>query len=136
MRRVGLTLRPKRLQSPLMRKTARPAVVLAAMGCSLALFACHSYKDTAIQGIRENRDDIKTCISEGVQRNAQLKGAMEMRIQVAPNGKINQFAFSKDEVKDPQFSECIKNRAIQWQLPAPPSGKMETFEYKFNVGMK
>jgi len=100
------------------------------------LAACHSYKDTAIQGIRQNRADIQACIAEAAQRNSALKGGMEMKLEVAPTGKINQFAFSKDEVKDPQFSDCIKNRAIQWQLPAPPSGKMETFEYKFNVGMK
>ena len=53
MPRVGLTLRAKRLQSPLMRKTARPAVVLATLVCSVSLAACHSYKDTAIKGVRD-----------------------------------------------------------------------------------
>ena len=113
-------------------------MVLGTLACALplALAACHSYKNTAIEGVRQNRGDITACIGEAGQRNASLKGAMEMKIEVAPNGKVNQFAFTKDEVKDPQFTECVKNRAIQWQLPPPPSGKNEVFEYKFNVGLK
>lgn len=119
-----------------MRKIARPTLALGTLFCSLALAACHSYKDTAIEGVRQNRGDIQTCIGEAAQRNAALKGQMEIKIQVAPDGKVNQFAFVKDEVKDPQFNDCVKNRAVQWQLPPPPNGKMEIFQYKFNVGMK
>ena len=111
-------------------------MVLGAVCCALSLAGCHSYKDSAIEVVRQNRSDITTCISEAGQRNASLKGSMEMKIQVAPNGKVNQFAFTKDDVKDPQFSECVKGRAIQWQLPPPPSGKPEIFSYKFNVGLK
>lgn len=98
--------------------------------------ACHSYKDDALAGVRQNRGDLQACIGEAAQRNPAIKGQMEMKLEVAPNGKINQFGFTKDEVKDPQFSECVKGRVIQWQLPAPPKGKMEVFQYKFNVGMK
>ena len=111
-------------------------MVFGTLFCALTLAACHSYKDTAIEGVRQNRGDITACIGEAGQRNASLKGSMEMKIQVAPNGKVNQFAFTKDEVKDPQFTECVKSRAIQLQLPPAPSGKPETFDYKFNVGLK
>lgn len=119
-----------------MRKIARPALVLGSLFCSLGLGACHSYKDTAIEGIRQNRGDIQACISEAYQRNAGTKGQMEMKLQIAPDGKVNQFAYTQDEVKDPQFAECVKSRAVQWQLPPPPSGKMEVFQYKFNVSGK
>ncbi len=116
-----------------MRKIARPALVFGTLLCSLALGACHSYKDTAIESIRGNRGDIQACIGEAYQRNGSAKGQMELKLQVAPDGKVNQFAFVKDEVKDPQFAECVKSRAVQWQLPAPPNGKMEVIQYKFNV---
>lgn len=119
-----------------MFKTAKPTMVLGTLCCALSLAACHSYKDTAIEAVRQNRADITTCIGEAGQRNATLKGAMEMKMEVAPNGKVNQFAFTKDEVKDPQFTECVKSHAINWQLPATPSGKPEVFSYKFNVGLK
>jgi hypothetical protein len=58
---------------------------------------------------------------------------MAMKFEIAPNGKVNRFIFSKDDVKDPTFTECLKQRAIQWQFPPPPSGKMEVFEYPFKV---
>ncbi len=120
-----------------MRKISRPALVLGTLVGTLSLGACHSYKDTAIEAVRQNRGDIQACIGEAYQRNGSAKGQMEMKLQVAPDGKVNQFAFTKDEVKDPQFAECVKSRAVQWQLPAPPNGKLEIFSYKFNVsGMK
>ena len=117
-----------------MVKRNRFAVCLGALSC--ALLACHPYKDQALQSVRQNRGDIQACVGEAAQRNVTLRGSMEIKFEIAPNGKVNRFALSKDEVKDPQFAECVKNRAIQWQLPPPPSGKMETFDYKFNVGMK
>ena len=121
-----------------MRTTRRNGSVLP-LGCFalsvLALGACHKYSDDALTAVRANSGDIKACIDEAAQRNPQLKGRMELLLEIAPNGKVNRLGFSKDEAKDPQLADCVKQRAQNWQLPPPPSGKNEEFTYKFNVGV-
>lgn len=101
---------------------------------SFGLSACNTYKDQAIATVRQNAGDIQTCRNDAEARKPGLKGAMELALEVAPNGKINRIGWSKDEVKDPQLADCIKDKATNWQLPPPPSGKMEQFTYKFRIG--
>lgn len=124
-----------------MLKTSRPLSVstLGSLSLSLGLLAvlastgCNSYKKTGVEAVRTNKGDIDACVSELKNRTPGAQGEMGLKFEIAPNGKVNRFIFSKDEVKDPAFTECVKQRAIQWQLPAPPSGKMEVFEYGFKV---
>jgi hypothetical protein len=136
----SLTLRLARRQSAIMAKINVKAQGLYSLGLyslTCALLACHPYRETALRSVRENRGDLQECIGEAAQRGSTaLRGTMELRLEISPSGTVHRFIFTRDEIKDPQFSDCIKNRAIQWHLPPPPSGKLELFSYKFNVGMK
>lgn len=121
-----------------MLNTSRPlslfgSVSLCLVAGALSLGGCNRYKDSGVETVRTNKNDITACVDELNSRNPAAKGEMAMKFEIAPNGKVNRFIFSKDDVKDPAFSECLKQRAIQWQFPAPPSGKMEVFEYPFKV---
>ena len=121
-----------------MLNTSRPFSLLGSLSLclvagALSLGGCNRYKDSGVETVRANKNDISACVNELFQRSPGAKGEMGLKFEIAPNGKVNRFIFSKDDVKDPAFSECLKQRAIQWQFPAPPSGKMEVFEYPFKV---
>ncbi|HMY57091.1 MAG TPA: AgmX/PglI C-terminal domain-containing protein [Pseudomonadota bacterium] len=97
----------------------------------VVLAGCHGYKDTGIATVRQNNNDLKSCLQEASARNPNLKGMMELAFEIGPDGKVNRFGFAKDEYKDQMLSDCVKAKATTWQFPAPPSGKMEQFTYKF-----
>ncbi len=102
---------------------------------SLAFVAgCHGYKDTGIATIRQNNNDLRSCLQEASARNPNLKGTMDLAFEIGPDGKVNRFGFVKDEFKDQLLSDCVKAKATSWQFPAPPSGKMEQFTYRFSSG--
>jgi hypothetical protein len=121
-----------------MMKTSRPSPVIGPLSVSLllgalALGGCNRYKDVGVETVRSNKNDISGCVSEMFTRNPGAKGEMSMKFEITPDGKVNRFAIGRDDVKDPAFSDCLKQRAVQWQFPPPPSGKMELFEYPFKV---
>jgi hypothetical protein len=119
-----------------MMKTSRPSLLLGTLSLltfALALGGCNRYKDVGTETVRSNKNDVSACVSEMFQRNPGAKGEMSMKFEINPDGKVNRFAIGKDDVKDPAFSDCLKQRAVQWQFPAPPSGKPELFEYTFKV---
>lgn len=128
---------PGRSCKVLFMKTTRRNVSVLALGSLLVgtlVTGCNKYEDQALTAVRANRNDVQNCITEAAQRNPNVSGDMELALEVAPNGKINRLGMPKDEAKDPLLTECVKQRAANWQLPAPPSGKMETVKYKFRVG--
>lgn len=114
---------------------SRVLVSLGTLAVSTVLAGCHSYKDDALQAIRQEprHSDVAGCVADAVKRNPAARGSLELALEMAPNGKVNRLAFPSDSVKDPQLTECVKQKAANWDMRIPSSGKMETFVYKFQV---
>lgn len=107
-------------------------------GCLLlaAAFGCNKYDETGVNTVRQQKNDLQACIGEASSRNPALKGQvheMDLKFEIAPDGSVQNFSIDKDQTKDAGFADCLNQRARSWRFPAPPSGKVEKFGYKFNA---
>ncbi len=107
-------------------------------GCLLAAVAggCNKYDETGLNTVRQQKGDLQACMGDASAKNPALKGQvheMDLNFEIAPDGSVANFSIPKDSAKDPGFNDCLNQRVRSWRFPAPPSGKVEKFGYKFNA---
>lgn len=82
--------------------------------------------------IRQYRGALVACYEAALKRNATLSGKITLRFSIGKVGKVSKVSIEEDTMHDPDFNECIVERASNWRFPPPQSGNDDVqFAYPF-----
>jgi outer membrane biosynthesis protein TonB len=83
--------------------------------------------------VREIRGRIRavtTCYEQGLKRNPNIGGKLQLRFEVSTVGKVTSAEIENDSMHDEEVASCIKSRVMTWRFPAPAGGRVQ-FSYPF-----
>jgi hypothetical protein len=101
-----------------------------------AVSGCAKYDDMGLAHVRAQNGDLTFCTNLAKERNPALAGQhhlMTLGFEIAPDGNVNRFGILKDGANDAGYRDCLTEKAKAWKFPAPPSGKMEKFDYAYDA---
>ena len=114
----------------------RQSMILGMMGLLCALPGCKNpYRDAVTETVKQSHwGELQECGRELEARTPGQHGVVTVAIEVQPDGKVSRTGFGKgDDVKDEAMRECIRQKSLNWQLPANTSGNPELIEIQFKL---
>ena len=75
---------------------------------------------------------VLACIDGSVARRPDLRGTLELRLQVGADGHVANVTV--DGVLDDALTACVANDALAWTFPPPQDGACAFVEAPFAVG--
>lgn len=72
--------------------------------------------------VRSSHDRSRKCYEEGLDRDSNLKGRLQIRFVIGRDGKVSGAADAADEMPDAQVRECVLGVFRSLEFPRPEGG--------------
>jgi len=87
---------------------------------------------TAVRSVvRSHLGEITACVSRARMDDRDLKGKVQIRIDVAPTGRVTKTAVASSTGATPALETCMLRAVAGWTFPAPAGGVRGAFSYPF-----
>ncbi|MBZ0121696.1 MAG: AgmX/PglI C-terminal domain-containing protein, partial [Sandaracinaceae bacterium] len=80
--------------------------------------------------VRSHLEEVRLCYEQGLDRDANLAGVVEVSFVVDPTGTVPSAAVRRTTIDDPSVGECIRRAVLRWRFPHPRGGSV-TINYPF-----
>jgi len=81
--------------------------------------------------VRSHLGEITACVSRARMDDRDLKGKVQIRIDVAPTGRVTKTAVASSTGATPALETCMLRAVAGWTFPAPAGGVRGAFSYPF-----
>jgi hypothetical protein len=88
-------------------------------------------RETVRRIIRSQMGQIKWCYQKALQREPDLGGKIVLGFLIGPNGATQGPKVVSNNMGTDEVGECIAQKALRWQFPAPPNGAVVKVSYPF-----
>ncbi len=85
--------------------------------------------------VNRNRPEVRQCFREGMQRNPELRGEVEVAFTIQGDGTVAYPSIVRSTVADPAVEACVKSTVKGWKFPVfVASGGDVDVRFPFTVG--
>ena len=74
--------------------------------------------------VRQHFGRFRTCYEKGLQRDAQLKGRVAIRVEIGRDGRVTQSSDGGSDLPDPEVVRCIAEGFRPIVFPRPDGGSV------------
>lgn len=85
--------------------------------------------------VRNNQAAIRQCYQEGVLRQANLQGRVELAWRISVEGAVSECRVTGSTLNEPRVEECIVREVRSWRFPRPDGGEVSV-DYPFIFGQR
>ncbi|MGE0171593.1 MAG: AgmX/PglI C-terminal domain-containing protein [Oligoflexales bacterium] len=79
-----------------------------------------------IEGVVDtNQYQLQLCFELALKRNKTTSGRMEWQWILNSKGEISAIELVSSSIKDPQMTQCVKQKILSWKFPKPRRGSIE-----------
>ena len=89
--------------------------------------------EAAARALAQCEPSLRACYQQGVERDAELWGRIQFRIDQAADGRVQKVAEDESRFPDRQVVDCMVNVIQTQPLPAPKGGEL-TFVFAVRLG--
>jgi hypothetical protein len=75
---------------------------------------------------------IRSCYEKQLKRNNELRGRVEMQIEILPTGRVGRVDFNANTTGDRAITACMKSKAKRWRFPKFGGSCTVTFPFSFS----
>jgi len=105
-----------------------PAVAQTVQPAQVAMF--DTLTVTSVVGT--HRPEVLKCFADGKKKDHNLKGTINLSLQVEPSGKVHRVQVSST-LTSPLVAACVVKSANLWKFPARTSNDPATVTYPFTI---
>jgi TonB family protein len=80
--------------------------------------------------LRSHTPALRTCYDNALQRNASVRGHMDVQVTVDPLGEVKVANITQSSTNDTQLDTCVTQQMKRWRFPAPG-----TQDARFTTGL-
>ena len=88
-------------------------------------------KDLIRRIVRAHINEVRHCYNQGLARDPNLKGRINIQFTVTPEGKVRAAAVLEDTLADKTVGTCISAAVLRWTFPKPAGGADVIISYPF-----
>jgi TonB family protein len=92
-----------------------------------------SVDPAAVQAVvRSHVAEIATCVSRARMADRDLHGRVQLRIELAPTGRVSGTSVTASTGSMASLESCIKKAVVTWAFPPPAGGVRAAISYPFS----
>jgi len=84
-----------------------------------------------LSAIKRSLRSIQACYERSLAQNPELKGKVEVRVVVGPDGRVKQAKVVQTTLGDAACELCVVERASAWSLSASKEESSFTVRFRF-----
>lgn len=81
--------------------------------------------------VRAHLNEVRGCYDQGLARNPNLRGRVEIQFAIGPTGAVSSSAVSESSVADDNVGRCIAKAVKRWRFPTNAIGGTAMVSYPF-----
>lgn len=81
--------------------------------------------------VRAHLNEVRGCYDQGLARDPNLRGRVEIQFAIGPTGSVASAAVSETSVDDEQVGRCIAKAVKRWRFPTNAIGGTAMVSYPF-----
>ncbi|MFS4460489.1 AgmX/PglI C-terminal domain-containing protein [Bdellovibrio sp. HCB2-146] len=91
-------------------------------------------KNMVMQTISKNFSGLKSCYTQGLKQNADMKGKVVMTWDLDARGKVTRAGIEDSQLKNKNVEECMVKQFSEWHFPsqAKIAGSKDKMTYTFH----
>jgi TonB family protein len=88
-------------------------------------------KDIIRRIVRAHINEVRYCYNQGLVRDPNLKGRVEVQFTIGPTGKVPVSVVQQSSIKDTNVANCVAKAVRRWTFPKPQGGGNVVVTYPF-----
>ena len=85
--------------------------------------------------VRAHINEIRHCYNQGLARNPNLKGRINVRFRIGGDGKVLASEIAEDTLGDPTVGTCVLSSVKRWVFPKPAGSSVDiTYPFVLEPG--
>jgi TonB family protein len=88
-------------------------------------------KDIIRRIVRAHINEVRHCYNQGLVRDPNLAGRVEVQFTVGPTGKVPLAVVQQSSLEDKNVANCVTKAVRRWTFPKPHGGGHVMVTYPF-----